>query len=231
LKVTGSGFVPPDAPDSGFTFKVWLQPRGDQLSEAQSHGTAADRGLVWQGFDAVLFGGELSTVLPENVSLTQHYVYVERLAYTIDSNGNRVPMQETATSSLVESRIRVDNYDGNSTNNSETLVTTAKSINVFSGPTGSSITSTPGAIALTRRIFTDEQGRALQLYGSYKNQIAYSDDGTLAFIAAQNGRIHVYDSLSQSIVCRVLRLLHAFASSTSERWDSKLASASAFSLR
>jgi hypothetical protein len=200
LTISGTGFVPPESAASSFSFKVWLQPRGDQLTEPQSDGANADRGLVWQGFSASYFGGQLRVTLPANVSLTQHYVYVERIGYTVDGNGNQVPMEETASSSLVESWIRVDNYDNQGWNNSETLVTTANSLNVYAGPTGSIGTSTPGAITLTKRLFTDEQGRPLQLWGGYKNQIVYNDDGTLAFIAAQGGRIHVYDALSQTIV-------------------------------
>src|SRR6202008_2363655 len=39
----------------------------------------------------------------------------------------------------------------------------------------------------------------LKLFGGYTNQVTFSADGSMAFIAARDGRIHVYDTLTRKI--------------------------------
>ena len=48
-KLTLEGdFLPPDSYASSFDFKVWLEPRGDQIAESTDPNAETDRGLVWK---------------------------------------------------------------------------------------------------------------------------------------------------------------------------------------
>ena len=75
----------------------------------------------------------------------------------------------------------------------DSLVTTANAIDIFQ----------PGnnfQPVLVGQVTQDNKGQPLQLYGEYVRQIAFSDDGTLAFIAGRENRIYVFDTMTQDIV-------------------------------
>jgi hypothetical protein len=64
-------------------------------------------------------------------------------------------------------------------------------------------------LGLLAKTTTDERGQPLNLWGSYADQIAYSNDGTLAFIAGSNGNIYTFDTQT----LRVVHTLHVVNSS------------------
>ena len=55
-------------------------------------------------------------------------------------------------------------------------------------------------IVLGKELMRDEQGRPLEFRGSPTDSIAFSADGTLAFLAGRGGRIYVFDTETQEIV-------------------------------
>jgi hypothetical protein len=140
--------------------------------------------LIWQGFD----GGEgendsLEITLPEGIALSMHLVYVERIAKAYTPTGH-VLMGRPADSKPVQAW---------SLGTDDALVTTAHRIDVFR-------TSEGGELLLLAQATEDEQGQPLELYGRFTDQIAYSNDGTLAFIAGTNSNIYVFDTQTQRVV-------------------------------
>ncbi len=197
LTVSGVNFIPPGQSANNFQLQVWLEPRGAQLSQTQNDGDAPVNGLIWQSFNPIVQSdGSLQITLPPGVALSQLDIYVERTAY------GTVNGAQAATSLRVDS-IPVEAW---TVGTQDTLVTTGSGIDVFqdSGYTSGTVTSTPAnAPTLLKQVTTDAQGNALQLSGAYTNQIAFSDDGTEAFIAGRNGRIYVFDTQTQDIVATV----------------------------
>jgi hypothetical protein len=74
----------------------------------------------------------------------------------------------------------------------DVLVTSAHRIDVFA--------SGAGGPALAKQITTDEKGQPLDMIGGPDHQIAYNEEGSLAFIAGRNGRIYVLDTTTRDIV-------------------------------
>ena len=81
----------------------------------------------------------------------------------------------------------------------DVLLTTAHSIDIFQPGNLTQPGANPQPV-LIGQVTVDEQGRPLQLSGTYTHQIVFSDDGTLAFIAARNSRIYVFDTMTQDVV-------------------------------
>ncbi|WP_374355280.1 Ig-like domain-containing protein, partial [Chitinimonas sp.] len=190
LTLTGTNFVPGTQHPSGFRIKVWLEPRGNQLT-SHTKGTP-ERGLVWQGFDAEIVGRDkVKVVLPRGISLSQHTIYVERIALTPDSNGIAVENKSTSDeSSAIEGWM-----DGTN----KTVVTTKNSIELFE-PTTSDSRTNSAPITLRAHITVDQNGKALQLAQGASEPVVYSTDGTLAYVAGANSTLYVVDMTSNNVV-------------------------------
>ena len=81
----------------------------------------------------------------------------------------------------------------------DTLVTTANAIYVYQPANVFIPGANPQPVEIGKLTF-DNFGNDLQLSGDYTQQIVFSDDGTLAFIAGRGNRIYVYDTVTQDIV-------------------------------
>ncbi|MDN5416349.1 MAG: putative Ig domain-containing protein, partial [Acinetobacter sp.] len=89
LTVTGENFAPGGTYQ--YDIKVWLVPRGDQIALPTESGTNPESGLVWQGYAPQIINGgqKLKVILPDNISLSMHLVYVERILKVADSGGDK----------------------------------------------------------------------------------------------------------------------------------------------
>ena len=190
LKVSGVDFVPSGQASAQFDLKIWLVPRGDQIAVPTVFGTPPLRGLIWQGLrTASISSTELEATLPDGVALSMHDVYVERVSKVPGSKGK-------AMSSIAVDSNPVEAW-GLGTN--KTLITTAHTIQVYQ-PQPAAENGAPGALTRLLEVTKDEKGAELQLYGSYTDQIVFSEDGTLAFIAAREGKIYVLDTQTLTVV-------------------------------
>lgn len=191
LVVSAENLIPPDQSPGNFKFQVWLMPRGEQISSPSAQGTKLDRGMIWQGFDAFnASGGKLRVKLPDHLALSMHDIYVQRIS-SGTANGESVTIFPSNS----------DPLEGWSLGTDDTLVTTAHSIDVFRA--GEKIADQPLNVAdlsLVAKVTEDEDGKPLNFVGRYTDQIAYSNDGTLAYIAGGNSSIYVFDTQTRSVV-------------------------------
>ncbi|MDH3210065.1 MAG: Ig-like domain-containing protein, partial [Burkholderiaceae bacterium] len=185
LKVSGNNFIPPDQAVENFKLRVWLAPRAEQVAEPTETGQAPDRGLIWQGFDATPAGdGSLEITLPQGVALPMHVVYVERIG--MGSTGVGPSFTGFPSDS--------NPVQAWSLGYGDTLVTTAHSVNVLRSDPAN------GQLTPLAQVTQDEQGQPLNFYGRYTDQIAFSNDGALAFIAGTGSNIYVFDTQTLSVV-------------------------------
>ena len=185
LTITGDNFIPPGQSPNNFQVQVWLVPTGDQLAAPSAAGTPPVNGLVWEPFNATLQpDGSLTITLPAGIALSQHDIYVERTALTSTATG---AMADTMP--IDSDPVMADSAPPST----DTLVTTANAIEVFQP--GSNLQP-----LLLKTVTVDNQGNPLKFAGSYTQQIVFSDDGTLAYIAGSNDKIYVFDTETQDIV-------------------------------
>ncbi|HEU6455810.1 MAG TPA: Ig-like domain-containing protein [Roseateles sp.] len=186
LTISGSNFLPPGSPSSNYQLKVWLEPRGDQMEDATGYGARPDRGLIWQAFSpSIKSDGSLEITLDPGIALSQHIVHVERVVLVPDGNGV-AEAGDSIDSTPVEA------WQEAAYTNS--LVLSADAINIFAD--GSDKTT----LGLVKKLTVDEQGRPLDFRGGRTDLVAFTEDGTLAFIAGRNGRIYVMDTETQEVV-------------------------------
>jgi hypothetical protein len=196
VTLKGNNFIPARQPSANFAVRVLLQPRGRQLERPSPSGAAADRGLVWQAFTVNPSGDTVRFTLPAGVAITQHVLSIERAAMGIDGEGR------TVAGLAVESEA-IELWSEPS---KSTLVTEANAIHLFvgAGPaTNQTDTDPPNSapIGLQFTIFEDERGMPINVARGGTHTIAFSDDGTLAFVASANRGVYVVDT-------RVRRIVH-----------------------
>ena len=193
LKLTGVNFIPSNQAPGNFQFRVWLVPRGYQITKPTAVGSPLDRGLIWQGFNVASLPDILEITLPDGVALSMHDIYIERFSINSTPDGQ----------GLSDLSVRSGPISGWQGANVNTLITTAHGIDVL---TNRKVDATTGVItnipltSITSRVTKNEQGHPLDLYGQYTDQIAYSEDGSLAYIAGANSNIYVFDTQTQSVV-------------------------------
>ncbi|MDZ4253493.1 MAG: hypothetical protein U1A72_13070 [Sulfuritalea sp.] len=217
LTISGQNFIPPNQSASLFKLKLWLVPAGDQIGHATPAGTAPENGLIWQAFDvAPAADGTLRITLPDGVALSQHDIYIERSANVSlppgaagGQSGSVVPASDSALLDLYNNTraLEAPTYSAlvavaPDAPSQDTLVATATSIDVFQPATVFDPNANPQPV-LVKTVTTDNFGNALDLKGSYTKQIAFSDDGSLAYIAGRNNKIYVFDTLTQDVVATV----------------------------
>jgi hypothetical protein len=194
LTVTGDNFIPEGQKAGNFDLKVWLVPRGTQIGLPTPTDDATDRGLIWQGFTINPVDASTKITLPKDVALSMHLVYIERIA-----KGSK-PNEQGRTVGLPVDSDPVQLWSLGTAN---MIATTAHEIVVLS-PTPADAPQANElphlAQDLKARISVNENGETLDLTGSYDEQIVYSNDGALAFIAGNKGKIYVMDNQSLNVV-------------------------------
>jgi hypothetical protein len=192
VSVSGVNFIPQGQSNSNFSLKVVLQPRGNQLPGPTDWGVLADRGLVWQSYEATLEGDKLVFNLPEDVSLSQHVIRIQR--QTLGSSGSG----DYELLGQIDSPV----VQGWKTGTDETLVTTSNAINMFVGiePDSSTSPTNSAPISLQYQITKTAAGDNLQIARGGTSTIAFSEDGTLAFIGGEGRKVYVLDTLTHSVV-------------------------------
>ncbi|MDS4014742.1 MAG: Ig-like domain-containing protein, partial [Candidatus Accumulibacter sp.] len=179
LTVRGVNFLSPDQRASSFNWQIWLEPRGWQLTELTRG--VPDRGLLWQGFDAVMAAdGSLKALLPAGVALSQHNVYLQRSVRTPD------PLGLVGSGEWMRSDARQGWQDGTD----KSLIATADRIRLYRSTTSP---QAPAEVTLVADLTRDERGEWLQLQPGTSQGVAYTADGTLAFVAGKDSRIYVVD--------------------------------------
>ncbi|MBV8658658.1 MAG: Ig-like domain-containing protein, partial [Burkholderiales bacterium] len=192
LKLTGNNFIPAGQSAGNFLTQIWLMPRGDQLSYYTKDNV--DRGLVWQGYSvAPNDDGSLQMVLPQGVALSQLDIQVKRWTLTPNSNGYLTTDNEQDSKPIAASTI------GTKT----TVVLDQNSIDLFAPdttPPAAGATPNSAPITLLSQLTADENGNALQLAVGGAQDVAYSADGTLAYVAGANSQLYVVDLQTRSVV-------------------------------
>lgn len=146
--------------------------------------------------------GSLQITLPEGVALSMHDMYIERIAMGSTADGQTLLGFPVDSAPVEAWTLGTD----------DTIVTTAHSIDVFGKvkETDPNTQATTEKFGILAKATTDEHGEALNLFGRYTDQIAYSNDGTLAFIAGSKSNIYVFDTQTRSVV----HTLHVVNSTT-----------------
>ena len=199
-KLTLNGlFVPEGQSRLNFDFKVWLQPRGSQITAPDETGSKPQRGLVWQGYqaDVSVSGNELEVVLPDGIALSQHVVTVQRTAKNSKDGGEeRLYSLPTESNPIQAWSLGTDNILLTHRNEIVVMHPAARK----AGAPSSGSTKEIDILPIVARVSKDENGDPLDFLGGREDQIAFTNDGTLAFIGARDGKIHVFDNQTLKIV-------------------------------
>ncbi|MDK2126880.1 tandem-95 repeat protein [Parachitinimonas caeni] len=194
ITLTGKNFLPPGQAATTGGVSVWLAPRGAQLESPSVAGANSKRGLVWQGYEAKLSNTSgtddqvLEFVLNEDVALSQHVIFVRRSVLAMDGQGRLVEGM-TIDSPAIEAWTA-----GVPT----TVVTTKDSIEIFA-PKDKATSSNSAPIALLGEITKNERGYPLDLGRHGTTNVAFSQDGTLAFVAGATRQIYMVDTLTRKV--------------------------------
>ena len=194
IELKGKDFLPFARDSSQFSVKVWLVPRGDQIGQSSEESLAADRGLIWQSItpDSVT-ETSISFKLDLKISLSQHYIYVERRAYEYP-DGVKTVSDESIFSDLSTTWTEKAN--------DETMVTIPNGVIFYKGrlPLDTKENKAEIQYSYVRNLTTDENGKPLEIFGHKNDPVAYNLDGTLAFIAGKTNNIYVLDTITRTIV-------------------------------
>uniref|UniRef100_UPI00262BDF4C polymorphic toxin-type HINT domain-containing protein n=1 Tax=Propionivibrio sp. TaxID=2212460 RepID=UPI00262BDF4C len=185
LKLTVNNALPEGQAPGNFVWEVWLEPRGSQLTDYTY--SMPVHGLLWQRFDTTLQAdGSLQVVLPAGVALSQHIVSVTRRILVPDGSGVRQPGAAQASEAI---EAWTDGTD-------KSIAVTRDGIKIYVPSAAGSV----GPIAFVADLKKDERGNTLELAEGSSQGVAYSEDGTLAYVAGRLGRIYVVDLMINKVV-------------------------------
>ena len=174
-----------------FDYGVWLEPKNMQDDLANSD-KPMSKGLLLRRFTPdKLSKNEIQVTLEPGISLSQHFIYVERRA-KIFTNGDNGSTDDYVYSDLVDP---AQGYRF-----TDSIVVTPYGLEIVR--TSPNEGQTVGRLESVRTIKEDEAGNPLRFLGAHTNPVVFSHDGTLAFIAGKrgSGKIYVLDTQSLSIV-------------------------------
>ncbi|MDK2126898.1 tandem-95 repeat protein, partial [Parachitinimonas caeni] len=186
IRLQGSHFLPEGSNSNQYQLKLWLKPRADALAAPTQR--VDDRGLSWQAVELKLNQDKQWVAqLPAGLSLSQHIGWVERIALT-PGFGQKPSASQRLSGEAVE--LWQPNQPA-AVIASRHWKTQENQLHLFR--------PTAEGLSLVRSLVKDEKGQPLQLNSGKADAVAFSEDGTLAFVAGQK-RIYVIDLMAQAVV-------------------------------